>query len=65
MTIYAKLGTGPGGYYTVKNKRNAPTKGAILLIRPFTAGTYTKWDQVLVSEIREVGGQPFYILERW
>lgn len=62
MMIYAKLGTGPAGYYNVLRKKNIK-KGDFLEIRPFTAGTYHPWQRVHVSEIREVSGQPFYVLE--
>jgi heat shock protein HspQ len=65
MTIPGKLGTGPANFWSVLRKRLAPNVGDVLEIRPFTAGTYTKWDRVRVTEIRNVGGQPFYILERW
>lgn len=65
MTISGKLGTGPGNFFNVHRKRNAPNVGDVIEVRPFIAGTYTRWDRCRVTEIRNVGGQPFYILERW
>lgn len=65
MMIHAKLGTGPGEYFAVLRKRKQPVVGDVIEIRPYVAGNYTKWDRVRVTEIREISGKPFYIVERW
>jgi len=62
--IPGKLGTGPAGFFNVLRKRNAPNVGDVIEIRAFVLSR-GNWQRVRVTEIKNVAGQPFYILEKW
>lgn len=64
MTIYAKYGTGPAGYYTVYRKRKLEVNN-VVLVRPFVCGPGARWQSVRIHEICTVNGEPFYLLELW
>ncbi len=64
LIIYAKIGTLPAGYVHVKGKRKAPVVGEKLKVRdPDVRGA--EWEPVKVTEIRDVGRQKLYFVERW
>jgi len=66
MVIYCKIGTMPGERVKALNSkgralRSAPKLGTYFLVQPLAAGA--KPIGVVCDEIREVCGEPLYLLE--
>ena len=67
MEIFAKIGTGPGGYIRVKGKRKLPEVGEHIKFKrvPIQAGV--KWEGGYVDEIVEVSrhGDKMWMISRF
>lgn len=62
--IYAKIGTHPGAMYKALRKKNVPVVGDKLMLRGYDPMDWEDYS-VIVREIRDVGGQNLYVVERW
>lgn len=64
MIIYAKPGTHSARYMRVKYKRKPPKERDCFLAKDQGAERHAPWGRFLVCEIKDVGGQTLYYLER-
>jgi hypothetical protein len=71
--LYAKVGTGPGGYVRIKSIRRDPVKGDKVKYKEtdchgLIAGSRpTKWEDGLISGIVTLNGPPYemYMIEKF
>jgi len=64
MILYAKPGTHSARYMRVKYKRKLPQLNDCFQARDASAGRHERWSRFCVCEIKVVGGQMLYFLER-
>lgn len=64
MNLHAKIGTMPGTYVRVRYKRNPPKVGDRLEVRDMNDDYRSGWMSVVVAEILDHAGVPFYKLDR-
>jgi hypothetical protein len=64
MILYVKIGTHSARRMKLFRKRKAPKVGDIFKLRELNHERYDKPIGVYCHEVRDVGGEPLYILER-
>ncbi len=64
MNLYVKIGSMPAQYVSVVRKRKPPSVGERFFVRE-SKEKYACWSPVRLLEVREVGGQLLYVLERF
>lgn len=64
MQIYAKIGTGSGSIIWVGYKRKLPIVGDFIKFKPHPPEKYAKWETGVIDEIKDVGNQLLYFIER-
>lgn len=72
MVLYAKVGTGPGGYIRVYRKRKLPEIGEHIRFKPSDEfgklshdDKWSQWKGGLVDGIMVVHGRTMYEIERF